>query len=78
MSQCSGDVDSAGEAVQADHEIPQGGHDCGPEPVLTWDRSSAKVTSRTHCRAFSICHWPRIKAASSSGWAWCGARLVIA
>src|SRR4051812_24862916 len=26
---------------------------CGPEPVWTWDRSSAKVTSRTQCRALS-------------------------
>jgi hypothetical protein len=36
----------------------------GPAPVRTWEWSSAKVTSRTQCRLFSICLWPRIQAAS--------------
>ena len=51
---------------------------CGAWPVRTCERSSAKVTSRTQCRAFSICQCPRIHAASSAGLAWCGARSVMA
>jgi len=51
---------------------------CGAAPVRIWDRSSAKVTSRTQCRPFSICQCPRIQVASSSGRAWCGPRSVIA
>ena len=43
---------------------------CGLLPTWTWDKSSVKVTSRTQCRPFSICQWPRIQAASSSGRAW--------
>ena len=32
---------------------------CGAAPVRTWEPSSAKVTSRTQCRPFSIAQWPR-------------------
>ncbi|MGH3586800.1 MAG: hypothetical protein ACRDQ0_10800, partial [Pseudonocardia sp.] len=30
MSECGGDVRGAGEAVQADRDVPQGGHDLRP------------------------------------------------
>jgi hypothetical protein len=44
---------------------------CGPAPVRTWERSSAKVASRTQCRAFSICQCP-----ANPGGKFVGAGLV--
>ncbi len=33
----------------------------GTLPTRTWERSSAKVTSRTQWERFSICQWARLK-----------------
>ena len=40
---------------------------CGPVPARSWEASSAKVTSRTQCRPFSIAQCPRMRSASRAG-----------
>jgi hypothetical protein len=50
---------------------------CGPVPARSWEASSAKVTSRTQCRPFSIVQCPRRRSASRAGLAWAWMRLVI-
>jgi hypothetical protein len=50
----------------------------GALPVRTWEASSAKVTSRTQCRPFSIVQWPRSRSARRAGRACSNGRLVIA
>jgi hypothetical protein len=53
VTEGGGEVDGPGAAEHAADEVAQAGHVCGPVPVLTWEASSAKVTSRTWCRPFS-------------------------
>jgi hypothetical protein len=48
----------------------------GALPVRTWEASSAKVTSRTQCRPFSIVQWPRSGSARRAGRACSNGRLV--
>jgi hypothetical protein len=50
-----GEVDRPGVAERADGEVAQAGHDLRGSPLRIWEPSSAKVTSRTQCRLFSIC-----------------------
>jgi hypothetical protein len=50
---------------------------CGPVPVRTLQASSAKVTSRTQCRPFSIAQCPD-EVGQPGGPAWAKVRLVIA
>jgi hypothetical protein len=49
-----GDVGGAGQAVTADGEVAQAGHEGCPFPVRIWEWSSAKVTSRIQCSLFSM------------------------
>jgi hypothetical protein len=42
ISQGLGDVGGAGQA-EADGQVAQDGHEAGPLPVRTWERSSSKV-----------------------------------
>jgi hypothetical protein len=51
---------------------------CGPVPARTLQASSAKVTSRTSCRPFSIVGCPRRRSASRAGLVCAWVRLVTA
>ena len=78
MSESRGKVVGAGEAVQADHEVAQGGHDLwgGTGAYLGLVFGEGHIADPV--QPVSICQCPRIQAASSAGRAWCGARSVIA
>ena len=50
VAQGGGDAGVAGQAEDADDQVPEGGHDVGPVPVRAVEASSPKVTSRTQTR----------------------------
>jgi hypothetical protein len=78
VAQRGGEVDRPGPAERADGQVAQAGYDLRAGPGPAWEASSAKVTSRTSCRPFSIVQCPRIRSASRPGLAWAWGRLVTA
>lgn len=49
-----GDVGAPGQAEGADRQVAEGREGAGAFPVLTWEESSPKMTSRTQWSRFSI------------------------
>ena len=72
-----GDVARPGAVDEGMAKLRQAARICGAVLERWRERSSPKVTSRTSCKPFSICQWPRIKASKRSGLAWAGVRVVM-
>jgi hypothetical protein len=68
VAERGGEVDRPSPAQHPDDQVAQAGHDVRPTPVRTWEASSAKATSRTWCRPFSIAQCPRRGQRAERGW----------